>query len=99
MKATHAKAADNEPEAQQSVSQPKVAVYSESGRRYRYPQGHSSSLARERVMEREMVKATEKEVEGEPTAFQLTSSSAAVSSCTTNGESDVETLLAKLRAL
>lgn len=68
---------------------------SELGQRYRNPTGHSSWMDRERVLEKEAVKA----VESEPAAFPPSSGDAAVSSCGTNGESDVEALLAKLRAL
>lgn len=101
MKAPHANEAHNEPEGHPSAARSKVAACSESGRRYRIPPGHSSWLDRERVIERETVKVAEKkmEVEADPPAFQLTSIGAAVSSCSTNGESDVEALLAKLRAL
>lgn len=93
--------AHNEPGGLPSAARSKVAVASESGRRYRNPLDHSSGLDRERVMERETVKAAKKEMEvgADPPAFQLTSTDAAVSSCNTNGESDVEALLAKLRAL
>lgn len=95
VKPSHANEARNEAEGQQAASQPKVAPCSESGRRYRNPAGHSSWLERERVLDKETVKA----VESEPAAFQPTSGDAALSSCSTNGESDVEALLAKLRAL
>lgn len=93
--------AHNEPGGLPSAARSKVAVSSESGRRYRNPLDQSSWLDRERVTERETVKAAKKEmeVEADPLAFQLTSIDAAVSSCSTNGESDVEALLAKLRAL
>lgn len=101
VKASHANEAHNEPEGHPSAARSKVAVCSESGRRYRNPPGHSSWLDRERVIEKETVRVAEKkmEIETEPPAFQVTSSGAAVSSCSTNGESDVEALLAKLRAL
>lgn len=95
VKASHANDARNEAEGQQAAPQPKVAPCSESGRRYRNPAGHSSWLERERVLGKETVKV----VESEPAAFQPTSGDAALSSCTTHGESDVEALLAKLRAL
>ncbi|XP_035507918.1 protein diaphanous homolog 3-like [Morone saxatilis] len=101
VKAPPAKEAHNESEGHPSAARSKAAACTESGRRYRNPPGHSYWLDRERVVEREMVKPTEKEmeVEAEPPAFQPTSTGAAVSSCSTNGESDVEALLAKLRAL
>nr|XP_046246846.1 protein diaphanous homolog 3-like isoform X1 [Scatophagus argus]XP_046246854.1 protein diaphanous homolog 3-like isoform X1 [Scatophagus argus] len=101
VKAPHAKEAHNESESHPSAARSKAAVCSESGRRYRNISGHSSWLDRERVVERETVKQTEKEmeVETEPPAFQPTSTGAAVSCCSTNGDSDVEALLAKLRAL
>ncbi|XP_076586660.1 protein diaphanous homolog 3-like [Chaetodon auriga] len=93
VKAPPAKEAHNESEGHASAAQSKAAACSESGHRYRNPRGNSYWLDRERVVEREMVKPTEKamEVDAEPPA--------AVSSCSTNGESDVEALLAKLRAL
>lgn len=101
MKALPAKEAHNESEGHPSAARAKAAASSESGRRYRNTPGHSYWLDRERVVERETVKPTEKEreVEAEPPAFQPSSTCAADSSCTTNGESDVEALLAKLRAL
>ena len=101
MKAPPAKEALNESEGHPSAGRSKVAACSESGRRYRNPPGHSCWLDRERVVEREAVRPTEKEVEveAEPPAFQPTSTVAAVSSYSTNGEADVEALLAKLRAL
>ncbi|XP_051234217.1 protein diaphanous homolog 3-like isoform X2 [Dicentrarchus labrax] len=101
VKAPPAKEAHNESEGHPSAARSKAAACTESGRRHRNPPGHSYWLDRERVVEREMVKPTEKEmeVEAEPPAFQPTSTVAAVSSCSTNGESDVEALLAKLRAL
>eukprot|EP00066_Takifugu_rubripes_P005695 XP_003969938.1 PREDICTED: protein diaphanous homolog 3 isoform X1 [Takifugu rubripes] len=95
VKPSHANEARNEAAGQQAASQPKVAPCSESGRRYRNPAGHSSWLERERVLDGETVKV----VESDPAAFQPTSRDAALSSCSTNGESDVEALLAKLRAL
>ncbi|XP_070787259.1 protein diaphanous homolog 3-like [Enoplosus armatus] len=103
VKAPPAKEAHNESEVHPSAARAKAAASacSESGRRYRNPPGHSHWLDRERVVERQTVKPTEKEmeVEAEPSAFQPSSTGAAVSSCSTNGESDVEALLAKLRAL
>lgn len=101
MKAPSAWEAHNESESHPSAARAKAAVGSESGRGYRNVAGHGYGLDRERVLER--VKATEKEMEvgtgsaGTP-AFQ-SSFSPTVSSCGTNGESDVEALLAKLRAL
>ncbi|XP_073319852.1 protein diaphanous homolog 3-like [Pagrus major] len=102
VKAPPAKEALNESEGHPSAARSKAAACSESGRRYRNPPGHSYWLDRERVVERVTVKPNEKEteVEAQPPAFQPASTSAAVSSsCGTNGESDVEALLAKLRAL
>ncbi|KAM9861067.1 protein diaphanous homolog 3-like [Aulostomus maculatus] len=75
-------------------AQAKAAVCSESGRRYRNAPGHSYGLGRERVVEREMVKLIQTDVECP--AVQP-SPAATTSSC--NGESDVEALLARLRAL
>ncbi|CAJ1049539.1 protein diaphanous homolog 3-like isoform X2 [Xyrichtys novacula] len=101
VKAQAAKEANNESEGHLSAARDKAAAGSESGRRYRNNIANSCWMDRERVVEREMVKPIEKEaeVEAEPPAFQSTSNSAAVSICSTNGESDVEALLAKLRAL
>ncbi|CAF99770.1 unnamed protein product [Tetraodon nigroviridis] len=95
VKASHANEARNEAEGQQSASQPKAAVCSESGQRYRNPMGHSSWVDREKVSEKETGKA----VDPEPAAPSPTSGDAPVGSRSTNGESDVEALLAKLRAL
>ncbi|XP_030271041.1 protein diaphanous homolog 3 isoform X2 [Sparus aurata] len=102
VKAPLAKEAFNESEGHPSTARSKAAACSESGRRYRNPPGHSCWLDRERVVEKVPVKPIEKEmeVEAQPPAFQPTSTGAAVSSsCGSNGESDVEALLAKLRAL
>ncbi|XP_056235641.1 protein diaphanous homolog 3-like isoform X1 [Seriola aureovittata] len=101
VKASPAKEAHNESESHPSAARAKAAACSDSGRRYRNAPGHSYGLDRERVVEREAVKVTEKEmeVEAEPPALQPSSTGAAVNSCSTNGESDVEALLARLRAL
>lgn len=102
VKAPPAKEAHNESEGHPSAAaRAKAAACSESGRRYRITPGHSYGLDRERVVERETFKLMAKEmgVEAEPPAFQPSSAGATVSSCSTNGESDVEALLAKLRAL
>ncbi|XP_039650774.1 protein diaphanous homolog 3-like isoform X6 [Perca fluviatilis] len=101
VKAPPAKEAHNESEGHPSAARTKTAACSESGRRYRNTPSHSHWLDRERVVERETVKLTENkmEVEAEPPAFQPSSTAAAVSSCGSNGESDLEALLAKLRAL
>ncbi|CAK6965931.1 protein diaphanous homolog 3-like [Scomber scombrus] len=102
VKAPPAKEAHNESEGHPSATaRAKAAPCPESGRRYRNYPGHSYGLERERVVDREMVKPTVKEmgIEAEPPAFQPSSTGATVSSCSTNGESDVEALLAKLRAL
>ncbi|XP_070683835.1 protein diaphanous homolog 3-like [Pempheris klunzingeri] len=101
VKAPPAKEAHNESEGHPSAARAKAAVCSESGRRYRNTPSHSYCMDRERVVERETIKPNEKEmeVEAELPAFKPTSTRAAVSSCSTNGESDVEALLAKLRAL
>lgn len=102
VKAPSAREAHNESESHPSAARAKAAVGSESGRGYRNVAGHGYGPDRERVLER--VKVTEKEMEvgtgsaGTP-AFQSSSFSPTVSSCGTNGESDVEALLAKLRAL
>nr|XP_019935293.1 PREDICTED: protein diaphanous homolog 3 [Paralichthys olivaceus] len=96
-----AKGAPAEPEGHPSAARAKAAACTESGRRYRNTPGHRYGLDRERVVERETVKVTEREmnVEAEPPGLQTSSAGASVSSCSTNGESDVEALLAKLRAL
>ncbi|XP_044051300.1 protein diaphanous homolog 3-like [Siniperca chuatsi] len=91
VKAPPAKEAHNESEGHPSAARARASC-SESSRSYR--------LDRERAVERETVKnEKEMEVEAEPPAFQPSSTGAAVNSCSTNGESDVEALLAKLRAL
>ncbi|XP_037607789.1 protein diaphanous homolog 3-like isoform X2 [Sebastes umbrosus] len=101
VKAAPAKEAHNESEGHPSAARAKAAACSESGRRYRNAPGQSHWLDRERVVERETIKPTEKmtEVEAELPASQPSSTGAAVSSCSTNGESDLEALLARLRAL
>ncbi|XP_026176024.1 protein diaphanous homolog 3 isoform X3 [Mastacembelus armatus] len=101
VKAPSAKEAHNESMGYPSAARSKAAACSESEHRYRNTLGNSYGLDRERAVEKEMVKPTEKktEVEAKPPAFQPTSTGAATSSCSTNGESDVEALLAKLRAL
>ncbi|XP_074470746.1 protein diaphanous homolog 3-like isoform X2 [Sebastes fasciatus] len=101
VKAAPAKEAHNESEGHPSAARAKAAACSESGRRYRNAPGQSHWLDRERVVERETIKPTEKmtEVEAEVPASQPSSTGAAVSSCSTNGESDLEALLARLRAL
>ncbi|KAM7424347.1 hypothetical protein PAMA_000608 [Pampus argenteus] len=99
VKAPPAKEAHNESAGHPSAAaRAKAAACSESGRRYKNTPGHSYVLDRERVVERETVKLTANEmgVEAEPQAFHPSSAGATVSSC---GESDVEALLAKLRAL
>ncbi|XP_070824516.1 protein diaphanous homolog 3-like [Chaetodon trifascialis] len=88
-----AKEAHNESEGHPSAVRTKAAVCAESGHRHRNPRGNSYWLDRERVVEREMLKPTERTMEVDA------ESPTAVSSCSTNGESDVEALLAKLRAL
>ncbi|XP_068586386.1 protein diaphanous homolog 3-like [Cebidichthys violaceus] len=101
VKAPPAKEAHNESEGHPSAARAKAAACSESGRRYKNTPGHSRWLDRERVVERETVKPPEKEmeVEAEPPAFQTPSAGAAVGDCSTKGESDLEALLARLRAL
>ncbi|XP_075934011.1 protein diaphanous homolog 3-like [Anarhichas minor] len=101
VKAPPAKEAHNESEGHPSAARAKAAACSESGRRYKNTLGHSRWLDRERVVERETVKPPEKEMqlEAEPPAFQTSSAGAAVSDCSTKGESDLEALLARLRAL
>ncbi|XP_054869567.1 protein diaphanous homolog 3-like isoform X2 [Amphiprion ocellaris] len=99
-KAPPAKEAHNESEGHPSAARAKASACSEPGRRNRNIPGYSYGLNRERVVEAEMVKVTEKEPEVEAdTPASQPSSGPAVSSCGTNGESDVEALLARLRAL
>ncbi|XP_068173739.1 protein diaphanous homolog 3-like [Antennarius striatus] len=100
VKTPHANKANKESEDHQSVTRSKVAACSELSRRCRNPTGVSSWPDRERVMEREMVKPPEKvkDMEGEAES-PSTVTSAALSACNSNGETDVEALLAKLRAL
>ncbi|XP_031702229.1 protein diaphanous homolog 3 [Anarrhichthys ocellatus] len=101
VKAPPAKEAHNESEGHPSAARAKAAACSESSRRYKNTPGHSRWLDRERVVERETVKPPEKEMqlEAEPPAFQTSSAGAAFSDCSTKGESDLEALLARLRAL
>ncbi|KAK2853873.1 hypothetical protein Q5P01_006534 [Channa striata] len=101
VKAAPAKEAPNESEGHPSAARAKAAACSESDHRYRNTPGKSYRPERERVVERETVRPAERkmEVEAAPLAFQSSSTGAAVSSCSANAESDVEALLAKLRAL
>lgn len=102
VKAPPAKEAHNKSESHSSAAaQAKLTAGTETGRRYRNTPGHTYGLDRERVVERQTLKPMEKGivVEAEPLGLQQPSSGAPVSSCCTNGESDVEALLAKLRAL
>lgn len=84
---------------------PATAAGPEPARRYRNPAANSCWQDRERVIERRMVKAAEREpeVEAEPPAFPPTPAAAPVTNAASgygaNGVSDVEALLAKLRAL
>lgn len=96
VKTLHASKAHNE--VQPSAARSKAAACSESGRRCRNSAAVEPWLDRERLVEREVVKPAEKEIEGE-TEPPVTAIGTALNSCSTNGESDVETLLAKLRAL
>lgn len=96
-KASSAKESRNESEGHPSAAKSQASSSIESGRRNRNPPGQNYGLERERVVERETLKGTKKEVEVEAEALQPSSS--AVSSFNANGESDVEALLAKLRAL
>lgn len=100
VKAPPAKDAHNEAEGHPSAARAKASAGSESGRRYRNIAGHGYAMDRERVVEREAIKTAEKEkAEAETPVFQPSTSGPAISNCGTNGESDVEALLAKLRAL
>ncbi|XP_030017284.1 protein diaphanous homolog 3-like isoform X2 [Sphaeramia orbicularis] len=92
VKAPPVKEAHNESEGHPSGGRAKAAACLESGRRYKNTSGHCYGPDRERLVERETVRAFQKEREGEgaPPTSQMSS---------TNGESDVEALLAKLRAL
>ncbi|XP_068435700.1 protein diaphanous homolog 3-like isoform X2 [Clinocottus analis] len=101
VKAPPAKEAHNESEGHPSASRTKAAACSESGRKYKNTPGLSHWLDRERVVERETARPLEKEkeVEAEPPAFRPPPAGVAVSERSTNGESDLEALLAKLRAL
>ncbi|KAI9533060.1 hypothetical protein NQZ68_026613 [Dissostichus eleginoides] len=95
MKAPPPKEAHNESEGHPSSARAK-----EAGRRYRNNPAPSHWLSRERAGDRETVRSTEKEmeVEKELPSLLLSSTVPAVNSCSSNGESDVEALLAKLRA-
>ncbi|XP_061618855.1 protein diaphanous homolog 3-like isoform X3 [Phyllopteryx taeniolatus] len=96
MKAPPTKESDIQPA---SAAPAKVAVCSVTGRRYRNIPGHSYGSDSERVLVREDPKPSEikKGAEGEPLASQMSSPGTMVGS--SSGESDVEALLAKLRAL
>ncbi|XP_033972815.1 protein diaphanous homolog 3-like isoform X1 [Trematomus bernacchii] len=96
MKAPPPKEAHNDSEGHPSSARAK-----EAGRRYRNNPAPSHWLSRERAGDRETVRSTEKEmeVEKELPSLLLSSTVPAVNSCSSNGESDVEALLAKLRAL
>ncbi|XP_047437384.1 protein diaphanous homolog 3-like isoform X2 [Mugil cephalus] len=109
-KAPPAKEAHNEAEGHPSTARAKAAVCSAPGRRYRNVPGQSYGVDRERVVERVKPAEKEMEVEADAPTFQpsfspssssssSSSSGPAVGSCGSNGESDVEALLAKLRAL
>ncbi|XP_019740194.1 protein diaphanous homolog 3 isoform X2 [Hippocampus comes] len=82
-----------------SAAPAKAALFSDGGHRYRNTPGHAHVSQGERVPLREDSKATEikKGDEGEPPASQTRSTGAVLPSA--SGESDVEALLAKLRAL
>lgn len=94
-KAPPARGAHHEPEDRPSAAQAKANACSESGRRFKHTAAHRHGQDREKVVDRETVKELEKEtrIEAEPAAVQPSST------CSANGESDVEALLARLRAL
>ncbi|XP_055363407.1 protein diaphanous homolog 3-like isoform X2 [Betta splendens] len=101
VKAPPAKEVHIQPEAHPSAARAKTAACTELGRRSGNAPGPGYGPDRERAIEREREtpKRREKEAGAEPPCFQPSSTGAGVSSCGTNGESDVEALLAKLRAL
>nr|XP_043886532.1 protein diaphanous homolog 3-like isoform X2 [Solea senegalensis] len=101
VEAPPAKEVRDESAGHPSAARAKPAASTEPGRRYKNMPGHTYGVERERVVERETVKVTEKQrdVEAERPVFQSSSTGAPVNSCSTNGDTDVEALLAKLRAL
>lgn len=94
-KAPTFKAAHNKSEGQPSAARTKTA---EPGRRDKNTSGHIYGTDRERPLDREAFKAVERErqVEVEPPAAHTPSTAAMTVS---NSETDVEALLARLRAL
>ncbi|XP_028291128.1 protein diaphanous homolog 3-like isoform X1 [Gouania willdenowi] len=100
VKAPHAKETLYDCEGYPSAARAKASACLEPSRRYRNPAGFGYGLDRERMVEGEATKAPEKgrKVEERP-VFQSSSSGPAGSSCSPSGDSDVEALLAKLRAL
>ncbi|XP_077375711.1 protein diaphanous homolog 3-like isoform X2 [Festucalex cinctus] len=82
-----------------STAAAKAALCSDTGHQYRITPGHTYGSESEQVLVREDSKPAEikKGDEGEPLAVQTSSTAAVVSSA--SGESDLEALLAKLRAL
>uniref|UniRef100_UPI003AADB6B9 protein diaphanous homolog 3-like n=1 Tax=Centroberyx gerrardi TaxID=166262 RepID=UPI003AADB6B9 len=96
-----AKEAHYEAESHPSAARGKAAACTETGHRYRHTPGLSHRPDRERAVEREREKAMEKavEIEAQPAAFQPSSTGTTIGGSSTNGESDVEALLARLRAL
>ncbi|XP_029936589.1 protein diaphanous homolog 3 isoform X3 [Myripristis murdjan] len=96
-----AKEAHYDAEGHPSAARGKAAASTEPGHRYRHTPSHSHGPDRERGVEKERGKAMEKEieVEAEPSAFQPSSTGSTVGGYSTNGETDVEALLARLRAL
>ncbi|XP_076011613.1 protein diaphanous homolog 3-like [Genypterus blacodes] len=94
-KAAPAREAHYQQEDHPSAAQAKTAACSESGRKFKHTPAHRHGQDRERVADKETDKEVVKErrVEAEPAPAQP------ASTCSTNGEPDVEALLARLRAL
>ncbi|TNN59944.1 hypothetical protein EYF80_029848 [Liparis tanakae] len=90
-KAPPAKEAQNE--SRGHPSRAKAAACPESGRRHKNAPGLGHWLDTERLLDKETARPPEKEVQAEAPAYRSSPAGAAVS-----GESDLEALLARLRA-
>lgn len=101
LEASHQKEVRQESEVPLCAAKAKAATNAEPSRRYRNSPGHSARVETERVVGKEPVKVADKEREGkvDPSAFQSSSSGDSLGSSNMSGETGVEALLAKLRAL
>ncbi|KAM3877205.1 protein diaphanous homolog 3-like [Diretmus argenteus] len=94
-----AREAHYEAEGHPSASRGKAAAYTQPGHRYRPSPGHSQGPDRETVLKKEREKEMQEKIEVEAPSAAFPPSSTGISSCSANRESDVEALLARLRAL